>query len=255
MLTDTFDRYLSLTEVRDATSVATVQVSRNPLLCLGLKSLLAETRFNVWKDPVHELSDVPSLPDGSPVLFIVDGSQSSDGRLEMIRELKALHPTGRTVLMADRFDLYTLMSAQEAGADGLFLKNVDREILVRSLELVMLGEVVVPSSLVREIMSQARHNTERHSADARTGSKGSDPKGHKLSSRETEILYCLTEGSPNKVIARQLNLCEATVKVHIKAILRKIGVFNRTQAAMWAADHMPTKIEPIAESKISAHHP
>ncbi|WP_210207485.1 LuxR C-terminal-related transcriptional regulator [Microvirga aerophila] len=229
--------------------MATIQVSRNPLLCLGLKSLLAETRFNVWKDPVHELSDVPSLPDESPVLFIVDGSQSFDGRLELIRELKALHPAARTVLMADRFDLYTLISAQDAGADGLFLTTVDREILVRSLELVMLGEVVVPSSLVREIMSQARHNTERHSADARTGSKASDPKGHRLSSRETEILYCLTEGSPNKVIARQLNLCEATVKVHIKAILRKIGVFNRTQAAMWAADHMPTKVEPLAENK------
>ncbi len=255
MSTDTYDRDLPLTKVADTTSVTTIQISSNPLLCLGLKSLLAETRFNVWNGAVHELSDVPSLPDDSVILFIVDGSQSSDGRLELIRELKNRHPAGRTVLMADRFDFYTLISAQEAGIDGLFLTTVDRDILVRSLELVMLGEVVIPSALVRDIMSHARHGSERLSDNIKPGSnRSSDPKCHKLSSRETEILYCLTEGSPNKVIARQLNLCEATVKVHIKAILRKIGVFNRTQAAIWATDHMPIKIEPLAASKIGSHH-
>jgi two-component system nitrate/nitrite response regulator NarL len=60
-----------------------------------------------------------------------------------------------------------------------------------------------------------------------------------LSNRETEILCWLMEGATNKVIARKLNVTEATVKVHVKAILRKIGVGNRTQAAIWAADHLP----------------
>lgn len=58
-----------------------------------------------------------------------------------------------------------------------------------------------------------------------------------LSAREAEILHCLMEGAPNKTIARKLDVAEATVKVHVKAILRKIRVTNRTQAAMWAVTH------------------
>ena len=59
-----------------------------------------------------------------------------------------------------------------------------------------------------------------------------------LSNREAEILQCLMQGAPNKIIARQLDVAEATVKVHVKAILRKIQVANRTQAAMWAVEHL-----------------
>ena len=57
----------------------------------------------------------------------------------------------------------------------------------------------------------------------------------KLSVRERDVLCCLMAGYSNKVIARELDVCEATVKVHVKAILRKLDVSNRTQAAMWAS--------------------
>nr|WP_256439492.1 LuxR C-terminal-related transcriptional regulator [Microvirga sp. HBU67558] len=65
-----------------------------------------------------------------------------------------------------------------------------------------------------------------------------DPKVQKLSPRETVILQSLMGGDPNKVIARKLEITEATIKVHVKAILRKIGVANRTQAAMWATGNL-----------------
>ena len=70
-------------------------------------------------------------------------------------------------------------------------------------------------------------------------------QSRKLSSREAQILTCLRDGAPNKVIARQLNLSEATVKVHVKAILKKIGACNRTQAALWAARHVRTEPKPL----------
>jgi two-component system nitrate/nitrite response regulator NarL len=59
-----------------------------------------------------------------------------------------------------------------------------------------------------------------------------------LSFREASILRCLMDGDSNKVIARKCDIAETTVKVHIKAILRKIGVKNRTQAALWATVHL-----------------
>ena len=66
----------------------------------------------------------------------------------------------------------------------------------------------------------------------------SDLKECKLSARETQVLNYLRQGAPNKIIARQFDLTEATIKVHVKAILRKIGAANRTQAAMWAQQQM-----------------
>ena len=66
-----------------------------------------------------------------------------------------------------------------------------------------------------------------------------DHMPRRLSQRETMILRRLMQGEPNKIIARQFDITEATVKAHIKAILRKICVRNRTQAAVWAQSHLP----------------
>ena len=72
---------------------------------------------------------------------------------------------------------------------------------------------------------------------------GSRPRGRAasaatsgLSPRETEVLRCLADGASNKMIARKFDLAEATVKVHVKAVLRKLKLGNRTQAAMWASE-------------------
>jgi two-component system nitrate/nitrite response regulator NarL len=73
------------------------------------------------------------------------------------------------------------------------------------------------------------------------------PGERRLSQREQEILRWLMEGAPNKVIARKLNVAEATVKVHIKAILRKIGAHNRTQAAMWATQQLGSASDEIPD--------
>jgi two-component system nitrate/nitrite response regulator NarL len=60
----------------------------------------------------------------------------------------------------------------------------------------------------------------------------------RLSGRESQILHFLTKGASNKLIARDLGVAEATIKVHVKAILRKVRAANRTQAAMWAQQHL-----------------
>ncbi|WP_431311168.1 response regulator transcription factor [Methylobacterium nigriterrae] len=70
---------------------------------------------------------------------------------------------------------------------------------------------------------------------------------HPLSRREVEVLRCLAEGASNKLIARKFTLAEATVKVHVKVVLRKLKLHNRTQAAMWASEH---GIVPAAISRI-----
>ncbi len=104
----------------------------------------------------------------------------------------------------------------------------------------MLGESILPFKVVRSLMERApQAGNQPVQDDCVAESKLSELTACKLSAREAEILGCLTKGEANKVIARRLDITEATIKVHVKAILRKIGATNRTQAAMWASQRLP----------------
>ncbi|MGO4385925.1 response regulator transcription factor [Microvirga sp. 2YAF29] len=113
------------------------------------------------------------------------------------------------------------------------------------MQLVMLGEVVVSSELILKAIAAPVNEQETPPEADLDAEKIFGPAQKKLlSNRETQVLSWLTEGAPNKVIARNLNVAEATIKVHVKAILKKIGVGNRSQAAIWAAQNMelPTRL-------------
>jgi two-component system nitrate/nitrite response regulator NarL len=92
---------------------------------------------------------------------------------------------------------------------------------------VMMGEKVFPTHLAALLIS-GRINTSAF--DMPSARKG-------LSQREVQIVRCLLNGDSNKVVANHLNITEATVKVHLKSLLRKINATNRTQAAIWALNN------------------
>jgi len=174
----------------------------------------------------------------------MDGSDVPSHIIDTTKALKDRYPDARIALIADRFDLTFVKLARSAGIDGFCLSTNDRAVLIKSLELVMLGEVVLPTSVVALLLDTAPVSADLESPErAGAGPEWSDPRLRKLSTREAQILQCLTDGAPNKIIARKLDVAEATVKVHVKAILRKIGAANRTQAAMWATAHLPTNVE------------
>ncbi|NNJ76997.1 MAG: response regulator transcription factor, partial [Anderseniella sp.] len=111
---------------------------------------------------------------------------------------------------------------------------------IKSLELVMGGQTVLPSEalesiLLRQAAGKPTANTRLDAAPIEMPVSG--PNAPRFSARELYILRCLTEGSSNKVIARECDIAEGTVKVHVKAIMRKTKVQNRTQAAIWALNN------------------
>jgi two-component system nitrate/nitrite response regulator NarL len=110
-----------------------------------------------------------------------------------------------------------------AGADGFLAKTVSPEALVQSLQLVMMGEKVYPTNLASLL--------------AEAGAPVPQDSLRGLSAREQEILHLLVTGASNKAIAIRLGITEATVKVHLKTVLRKVDVGNRTQAAVWALNN------------------
>ncbi|WP_181832707.1 helix-turn-helix domain-containing protein [Bosea caraganae] len=117
------------------------------------------------------------------------------------------------------------------------MKTINCSTLIKSLELVMLGESIFPSAILTRMADEHGLDIEIEDEIA-----VEEPpilhSSRSLSAREMQILQCLVRGQSNKMIARNLDIVEATVKVHIKAILRKIHVQNRTQAAIWAVNRL-----------------
>ena len=222
----------------DRTGFATILICNNLLLRVGLKHLLENTRFAVSDIVFDETAPWRHHLHTQPALFIVDASNSSEKLLNFIELLKKRLPEAKIVLVADQFDVRLVRRGFAAGVDGFCSAASGREVLIKSLELVMMGERILPGALVRSLLSEMALNADTNQDRLIAEPLPLDPRMHKLSSREGEILSCIMRGEPNKVIARKLDVTEATIKVHVKAILRKIGVANRTQAAMWANEHL-----------------
>jgi len=218
-------------------------ICNNPLLRVGLEKILSDAGFSVWREIIEEPSLLPNIHDGVRVLFIIDGNTHGAGAVETIATLKARAPAGRIVILADAFQSADIAAAWEAGAHGFCLSTHRHDVLIKFLELVMLGEAVLPSEIVLPLTEEGERYAAPPPADGLPQAEAAALANRRLSNREAEILVCLKEGAPNKVIARKLNLSEATVKVHVKAILKKVGVCNRTQAALWATRNIPASLK------------
>ncbi|MET0529896.1 MAG: response regulator transcription factor [Microvirga sp.] len=221
--------------------VTTVHVCGHPrpLLRRGLEQIFEGTGFVLSEVPIYGPPQASAIEHPSPALFIVDEKYCPLAIFELITDVKELNSEARVILLADQLDAGAVLAARNAGADGICLTSSSPEVLLHSMQLVMLGEVVVSSELILAALAAPVSEAEAP-PEVNLGIEpafGPAPK-QLLSNREAQVLSWLKEGAPNKVIARKLNVAEATIKVHVKAILKKIGVGNRAQAAIWAAHNM-----------------
>lgn len=214
----------------------TVIVERNALLREGLIRLLDGSQF-------HAVASVSRLDDfapaeKAPVLLLLGMGEDLKPGVSLIAHFKEQQPTGRVVVLAERSKIDDAISTFRAGANAYLAEVPSSDTLIKCLELVMLGQMIFPSSMLSTFLNRSRVSREPDGGRANGFDYIDAPN---LSARETCILGYLASGSSNKFIARQINLAEATVKVHVKAILRKIQVQNRTQAAVWAMNHSAAK--------------
>lgn len=214
---------------------ATVLVGQCPVLREGLSSILcaAEPRFRIVASAASIYDMVlGSIEQHQPLLLIIDSGSDPHAMAGQIEAFKDQQPDGRVAVLADQYVFSRMVSAFRAGANVYFLKVVASDALIKALELVMLGGTILPP----ELLSYVRNTTYVEAPPHQPPPTGPfDP----LSSREECILRCIGEGLPNKIIARRMGIVEGTVKGHVKAILRKIRVGNRTQAAMWLMNNPP----------------
>jgi two-component system nitrate/nitrite response regulator NarL len=228
--------------IKAVPAVATLLVEPNTLLREGLKRILSGTDYGVVASGTS-LEDIRRawVSQDQPHLLILGVSCNHEGLADDLQRLKTERPGVRIAVLVESYDLDQVMAAFDAGADAYLAKTISHEILLKSLDLVMLGETVFPSIVLDLVRRQAAPVPEAPQPHPIIAADGEDePAPKQLSVRETVILRCLMQGDSNKLIARKFDIAEATVKVHVKAILRKIQAKNRTQAAIWAASHLQT---------------
>jgi two-component system nitrate/nitrite response regulator NarL len=205
-----------------------VIVGRNAIVREGLRRILTDEGFHIRSAQTDDTGWIPEDEDIEPALVVVDSPATDEG-VDMCALLRGAYPQSKIVIISESHDLDSVCRACSAGIDGYVLKAIGCEALVGALKLVMLGEKIIPAQSLA-LLTSSRQPAGPVEAPAA-------PADVDLTDREIEILGRLVHGDANKIISRRLLITEATVKVHVKAILRKLKVMNRTQAAIWAVNN------------------
>jgi DNA-binding NarL/FixJ family response regulator len=163
-----------------------------------------------------------------PDVVLMDLEMPRLDGIEATRRIKAADPDVAVVVLTSFSDRERILRALDAGAAGYLLKDAEPEELARAVRAAARGDAPLDPRAARALLSA---RTDRSPADD-------------LSAREREVLLMVAEGLPNKLIARRLEISEKTVKAHLTSVFRRIGVTDRTQAALWAERNGLTRGQP-----------
>jgi DNA-binding NarL/FixJ family response regulator len=158
---------------------------------------------------------------GRPDVVLMDLVMPAGDGVEAIRALAAAAPGARVLVLTSFGDEERVFAAMRAGAAGYLLKDVDPDRLAAAIRDVHEGRPALHPEVAARLMRRAAD------PDAAT-------PGDRLTAREREVLQLLVEGLANKQVARRLRITEKTVKTHVSSILQKLGVPDRTAAAVLA---------------------
>ena len=161
-----------------------------------------------------------------PDIVLVECTAGDEKVRDTLKRLHRIFPATPVVVLSNDASMASLVAWFAAGARGILTKNISRSALLTSMQLVVLGETVFPTALADLYVAGPYRRPRRR--------RPSSSRAEVLSDREIDIVQCLLRGESNKLIANRFDLTEATIKVHVKSVLRKIKVTNRTQAAIWA---------------------
>ena len=216
-------------------AVATYILQSDGLFREGLRLILSKTRFRPHGCAI-DLEDLSEVPDDRPVLFIVG---VADNQVLVCSKIRSQYPLAFIVAVADESNPRSLAGALENGANAALFNSVSPDALVSTLQAVVNGKLILIDARLwpLEIQPKAEERQSPPLANEISWEVADEPQGSKLSAREIAILERIVQGDSNKHVARFFKIAEPTVKTHVKAIFRKIGANNRTQAAIWALNN------------------
>ncbi len=168
------------------------------------------------------------------ILSIGSGEIDSPNVHVEIEQSRAAAPSANLVILSEHVESSHIVSAFRLGAQGYISMGTDPSVAMRAMNFIMHGGSFFPPHALADL-SRLSRSPLVGAGDATSQPNGSIALPMGLTSRQRDVLGCLRLGKSNKQIARELDMQEATVKVHIRQIMRKLGVSNRTQAALQAS--------------------
>jgi DNA-binding NarL/FixJ family response regulator len=202
--------------------IGVLVVDDHPMLRAGLAQLLEQA---------DDISLIGLAADGAegvelalgahPDVVLMDLEMPGLDGIEATRRIRASCEHTQVVILTSFSDRARILDALDAGAAGYLLKDAEPDQLLRGIRAAAVGEAPLAPRAASELLA------ERHETRPASG----------LTPREREVLAMVAEGLPNKLIARRLEISEKTVKAHLTRIFERLGVSDRTQAALWAQRH------------------
>jgi len=204
-------------------------IDDHTLFRAGLQGLLERMGIEVVAATGTGEEGIQLVSEYQPDVVLLDMRMPGLNGIEVLKQLREKGEEMPIAILTTVDDENDLIDALQCGAQGFLLKGMQPDELVTALQEIHDGKTVVAPDLTPVLAKIVQgHAPERNSEP----NPFSD-----LTPRETEILSLLAEGQSNKVIARNLDISDGTVKLHVKAILRKLEIHSRVEAAVMAVQH------------------
>jgi DNA-binding NarL/FixJ family response regulator len=203
-------------------------VDERPLIreCLGRSLLVVEPALSLtYLSNADEFDGLGPESQGRPrvVLINISGSTDVDPVLAQVQHIKEIDPATSVIILSETESISNIRQAIEHGASGYIPVSVGLEVAVRAMQLAAAGGIYLPASVLSSFGQSLRE-------DERFARQYERPIST-FTSKQIAVIEALRRGKANKIIAYELNMCESTVKVHVRNVMKKLRAKNRTEVA------------------------
>ncbi len=201
-------------------------VDDHPLFRKGVKQLINDAGgFDLVGEASSGAEGIDLAYLRQPEMILLDLNMKDMSGIDVLKILKAADFDSRIIMLTVSDQQADLVTALRAGADGYLLKDMEPEDLVAKLTEAAQGQMVLSPALAGLLVHAMRQE-----------SKPKTPDEAGLTDQERKIVEHIAVGKSNKLIARELNIAEGTVKVHVKHLLKKLNLKSRVEAAVWVVE-------------------
>jgi two-component system nitrate/nitrite response regulator NarL len=199
-------------------------IDDHPLFRKGVTQLIqAAPEFQLVGEAANGRDGIRLAHELKPDMILLDLNMKDMNGVEVLRAIKDAGLDSRIIMLTVSDQAEDLISALQSGADGYLLKEMEPEDLMMHLSEAAGGKIAITPRLTQLLAASFRDMARPKSA-AEAG----------LTDQESRILELIADGKSNKLIAKELNIAEGTVKVHVKHVLKKLNLRSRVEAAVWA---------------------
>src|SRR5215470_20192521 len=211
----------------------------------GVRKRCRQALFRAYT--VHEVANRGDLErtmaGRRPAALLLDLALPTLGGAAGVASVQKLRASTRIIVLSDSPDEREGIAALKAGARGYCHRDIDGPLLEKATDVVLNGEIWVGRKLIPHLLEELTVLTEQR---RRESPSNFDDRLQRVTPRERQIVDLLSAGASNKEIAKRLNVTERTVKAHLTAIFRKLGLSGRLQLALFALEHGRSSRTPEA---------